>query len=92
MHLSHLDTYLIFIVQEDPKFYLVNGISPVFQALACTATLAVKNLSTVRIACGTSEAVKFLENTIVDRHLISNLPAINVRMMQIPFTVGCDIK
>jgi hypothetical protein len=92
MHLSHLETDLIFIAQEHPTLYLVNSISPVFQALACTAVSAVKILSTIRIACGTSEAVKFLENTIVDRHLISDLPAINVRMTQILFRIDCDIK
>jgi hypothetical protein len=33
-----------------------------------------------------------LTNTIVDRHLLSNLPAINIRRTQIPFTVEYDIK
>jgi len=33
-----------------------------------------------------------LTNTIVNRHLLSNLSAINVRMEQIPFTVKYDIK
>jgi len=33
-----------------------------------------------------------LTNTIADRHLLYNLPAINVRMIQISFTVEYDIK
>jgi hypothetical protein len=33
-----------------------------------------------------------LANTIVSRHLLSNLFAINVGMTQIPFTVKYDIK
>jgi hypothetical protein len=33
-----------------------------------------------------------LTNTTVDRHLLSILPVINVRMIQIPFTVEDDIK
>jgi hypothetical protein len=33
-----------------------------------------------------------LTNTIVDRHLLSNLTAINVRIIQIPVTIEYDIK
>ena len=74
-------------------FYLVNSIAPLFQVHACTAMLAMKNHSIVRVTCNTSEAVlTSLTNTIVNRHLLSNLSAINVRMKQIPFTVEYDIK
>jgi hypothetical protein len=33
-----------------------------------------------------------LTNTIVDRYLLSSLPAINARMIQIPFTIDYDVN
>jgi hypothetical protein len=65
MHLSHLGTVFIFIAQESPTFYLINSTSPVFQVHTCTVKLGMKNLSTVRVTCDTTEAVNYLENNIL---------------------------
>jgi hypothetical protein len=90
--LSQLGTVSIFIAQESPTFYLISSISPVFQVLACTAKSAIKTHGTSSIACHTAAAVEFLDNTTVDRRLLSSLPTINVRMIQIPFTIVYEIK
>jgi hypothetical protein len=60
--------------------------------LIFTVKLAKNNLSTVRIVCDSNESVKFLDKTAVDRHLLSSLPAFEVRMIQIPFTIEYDAK
>jgi hypothetical protein len=49
-----------------------------------------KNLA--QSACDTNEAVNFLGKDTINRQLPSNLPAINARMIQIPFTVEYVIK
>jgi hypothetical protein len=33
-----------------------------------------------------------MKSTIIDRHMLSNLPAINVRIIQILFIIEYDIK
>jgi len=44
----------------------------------------------------TTEAVKavinFLTKVAVDSHLLSNIPAVYIGMIQIPFTIDCYIK
>jgi hypothetical protein len=77
-YLSLLGTVFIFTAQEGRIFHLMDSLSPLFQVLTCTTKLTVKTLGTVRVSCDTSEAVNFHEDTIVDRHLLSNSPAINV--------------
>jgi hypothetical protein len=76
--LSHLGTVFIFTAQEGRIFYLVNSIYPLFQVLPCTTKLTMKTLGTVRVSRDTTETVNFPDDTTVDRHLLSSLPAINV--------------
>jgi hypothetical protein len=52
----------------------------------------MKNLSTVRAVCDSLQLSTSLTITTVDRHLLSSLLAINVRMIQIPVAVDYDIK
>ena len=75
-----------FIAQESPTSYLINSISPMLQVLTRIAKLTIKNLSKVRDACDSTEAVISLTITTVDSHLLSNLPTINAGMIKIPFT------
>ena len=60
MYLPHLGLGFIFSAQEGPAPYLINSISPVLQVLTCTAKMALKNLSTVRIACDITEPANIL--------------------------------
>jgi hypothetical protein len=59
MYLPHLGSVFIFSAQEGPASYLINSISPVLQVLICTAKMAMKNVSTVRIVFDITEAVNF---------------------------------
>jgi len=60
MYLPHLGSVFIFSAQEGPTSYLITSISPLLPVLTCTAKIALKNLSTVRIAFDITEAVTFL--------------------------------
>lgn len=74
-----------FLVKEKPTFCLINSIFTVFQ-----------NLTTLSIAWDTTEAWNQFSSSLtkaaVDRHLLSNLPAVNIRMIQIPFTIEYYIE
>jgi hypothetical protein len=72
------------LLRKVPTFYLISSIYPVFQVtqrktLAQSGKYVITVMLSKRLSCS-------LKDTTVDRYLLSNFPAINVRMTHIPFT------